>query len=311
MTRCDDGGARDGWRGCGHRVRVKTLDVVVARENAEGEGASTTGEETVRLRIGMKDLGARDDGEGEDGGEDGDGTDESPEVDPYFFDEGYSVAASTGFARVWEGAEALSSFLTRAPERCRGKRVVELGAGVGECGLVAACLGAHVCLTDVRAVVQNVIRRNVEQNGDGEATTREAWPDSTRVGRGSATRATLDWCEPIPEHPFGTSTTVGFRDADLIIAAECVWLRELLPPFAATAATLLTNGVPEMILSVRDRSSTEDASSGKAFAHTNEVVREFENAGCALTTLHRQPAEDDGKDIVVFHIRAADDGSIE
>ena len=165
--------------------------------------------------------------------------------------------------------------------------------------------GAHACLTDVRAVVEHVIRRNVEQNGEGEATAREAWPGSIRVGRGSATRATLDWGEPIPERPFGGSD-VRFSDADLIIAAECVWLRELLPPFAATASTLLRNGAAEMILSVLDRSSTEDASSGKAFAHTNEVVREFENAGCALTTLHRQPAEEDEKEIVVFHIRAVD-----
>ena len=265
-------------------MRVKTLDVVV-------DGASDSGDDstTVRVRIGTKDVRRA----------------LEVEVDPYFFDAGYSVAASTGFARVWEGAEALSAFLRRAPERCRGKRVLELGAGAGECGLVAACLGAHACLTDVRAVVEHVIRRNVEQNGEGEATAREAWPGSIRVGRGSATRATLDWDEPIPERPFGGSD-VRFSDADLIIAAECVWLRELLPPFAATASTLLRNGAAEMILSVRDRSSTEDASSGKAFAHTNEVVREFENAGCALTTLHRQPAEEDGKEIVVFHIRAVD-----
>ena len=204
----------DAWRSCGHAVRVKTLDVVVDGASDEGEDSTT-----VRVRIGTKDVnGARE-----------------VEVDPYFFDDGYSVAASTGFARVWEGAEALSAFLRRAPERCRGKRVLELGAGAGECGLVAACLGAHACLTDVRAVVEHVIRRNVEENGEGEATAREAWPGSIRVGRGSATRATLDWDEPIPERPFGRSD-VRFSDADLIIAAECVWLRELLPPFAATAS---------------------------------------------------------------------------
>ena len=284
MAPDEDDDVLDAWRSCGHAVRVKALDVVV-------DGASDARDEstTVRLRIGTKDVSDAHEVEG----------------DPFFFDAGYSVAASTGFARVWEGAEALSAFLRRAPERCRGKRVLELGAGAGECGLVAACLGAHACLTDVHAVVENVIRRNVEQNGEGEATAREAWPGSIRVGRGSATRATLDWGEPIPERPFGRSE-VRFSDADLIIAAECVWLRELLPPFAATASTLLRNGAAEMILSVRDRSSTEDASSGKAFAHTNEVVREFENAGCALTTLHRQPAEEDGKEIVVFHIRAVD-----
>ena len=106
---------------------------------------------------------------------------------------------------MWEGAEALSAFLRRAPERCRGKRVLELGAGAGECGLVAACLGAHACLTDVRAVVEHVIRRNVEENGEGEATAREAWPGSIRVGRGSATRA-VGLFFSTPEASFALST---------------------------------------------------------------------------------------------------------
>ena len=100
----DDDDVLDAWRSCGHAVRVKTLDVVVDGASDEGEDSTST---TVRVRIGTKDV-TRDARE--------------VEVDPYFFDRGYSAAASTGFARVWEGAEALSAFLRRAPERCRGKR---------------------------------------------------------------------------------------------------------------------------------------------------------------------------------------------
>ena len=94
MAPVEDDDVLDAWRSCGHAVRVKTLDVVV-------DGASDSGDDstTVRVRIGTKDVRrARE-----------------VEVDPYFFDAGYSVAASTGFARVWEGAEVLSAFLRRAP----------------------------------------------------------------------------------------------------------------------------------------------------------------------------------------------------
>lgn len=280
--------ARDAWAGCGHRHRTKRVRV---RERA-ADGSES--HKVHELRIGMKDVEPNDDGD----------EDEDVEVDPFFFDDGYDVAASTGFTRVWEGAEALTAHLERTGLG-RGERVLELGAGVGECGLACAALGAHVLLTDVRAVCENVIRRNIEQNGTGPATELlGAWPNAARIGSGSASRATLNWMDEIPSDPFQDSALT-FRDADILIAAECVWLRELLLPFVTTSSTLLRGGVRELILSVRDRSSTDDASSGKAFPHTNEVVREFESTGCSVEALHRQRSEDEGKEIVIFRITSA------
>jgi predicted nicotinamide N-methyase len=40
--------------------------------------------------------------------------------------------------RVWPAAYVLSEFLIRTPQAVRGRRVIELGAGTGMCGMVAA-----------------------------------------------------------------------------------------------------------------------------------------------------------------------------
>lgn len=284
------------WKTCGYWTKTKALRVVLGEQNRDGDA-----ERVKVVLVTMKDLEPNEAREG--------GPVEETEVDPYFFDDGYTLAATTGFARVWEGAEAMTRWLTRTRAAGRGTRVCELGAGVGECGLVLAALGCHVVLTDVRAVVEDVIRRNIAQNGEGTETRGEAWPNALAMGDGSASRATLDWTDPVPARPFGKDCEVTFFDADVLIAAECVWLRELLAPFVSTTSTLLRGGVEKLLLSVRDRSSSEDPSSGKAFANTKEVIRAFENAGCVVETLHREEStEDEGKDIVILDIRAVSRG---
>ena len=108
----------------------------------------------VSLRITRRDISgaSASDADGDPSGV----TSDDEWTDPHFFDEDYSVAATTGFCRAWEGAEVLTRLMASDETlrgRLRGKRVVELGAGVGLCGLAAAAAGAHVMLTDLPAVV--------------------------------------------------------------------------------------------------------------------------------------------------------------
>ena len=134
----------------------------------------------VNLRIVRRDI------SGDDGGDtdasptsNADGDDDDDDwVDPNFFDDGYTVAATTGFCRVWEGAEVLTRLLeddsdddTSLRRRVAGKRVLELGAGVGLCGIAAASVGAHVMCTDLEAVVEGVIYRNIGENTDTSSET--------------------------------------------------------------------------------------------------------------------------------------------
>jgi len=221
--------------------------------------------------------------------------------DPNFFDEDYSIAASTGMV-VWEGSwvliEALRDPAHWLGARLRGKRVVELGAGTGLLGLCAAAAGASVLLTDVPAVVGEMLTPNLEANvapGDemagaaaagtaaGQATAgADAWEGAVRVGDGSAAAAALNWYRPIGEQieeQADLRRRLDPREADVVLAAECVWLKELVAPFVATVLALLRGPRrPICLLCFRERAKEGSAS----FTAGSAVISEFGARGCEV-----------------------------
>ena len=82
---------------------------------------------------------------------------------------------------LWPAAIALAHDVASRPEAFREKRVLELGAGTGLPGIVAASLGGRVVQTDRHEVPMAVCRRNGERNGVGEIEYRIAdwtsWDD--------------------------------------------------------------------------------------------------------------------------------------
>jgi len=80
---------------------------------------------------------------------------------------------------LWPSAIALAHEVASRP--FAGKRVLELGAGTGLPGIVAASLGAQVVETDRQRLVLHVCRTNAERNGLTTLEHREAdftaWDD--------------------------------------------------------------------------------------------------------------------------------------
>jgi methyltransferase-like protein 23 len=85
---------------------------------------------------------------------------------------------------LWPAALALGHDVATRPEAFRGRRVLELGAGTGVPGLVAAALGARVVQTDRQAGALAVCRLNGERNKaagiEYRAADWTAWDDPDR-----------------------------------------------------------------------------------------------------------------------------------
>jgi methyltransferase-like protein 23 len=66
---------------------------------------------------------------------------------------------------LWPAAIALAHDVASRADDLRGRRVLELGAGTGLPGIVAASLGASVVQTDRNELAMSVCKRNGERNG--------------------------------------------------------------------------------------------------------------------------------------------------
>jgi precorrin-6B methylase 2 len=68
-------------------------------------------------------------------------------LDP-FIDPSGSLAEFPLWAKIWQGAVVLATHVARLPASRKGERLLEIGAGIGVAGVVAAAHGYSVTLTD-------------------------------------------------------------------------------------------------------------------------------------------------------------------
>lgn len=85
---------------------------------------------------------------------------------------------------LWPAAIALAHEVAERADALRGKAVLELGAGTGLPGIVAASFGARVVQTDRHELALEICARNGERNGVISLERRQAdwtaWDDAGR-----------------------------------------------------------------------------------------------------------------------------------
>jgi predicted nicotinamide N-methyase len=171
--------------------------------------------------------------------------------------------ASATAATPWDGGVVLAAYVATRPELFRGKRVVELGCGAGALpGLASALLGASsVVLTDVPAALP-VVQRRVES-----------------VAAPNVAVAALDWREGVG----------GLRDFNVVLAADTIWLDDLVEPFVNCVAELLAGG-GRLLLAHQTRSTAVD----------DELFSALSRRGLACSEI---PRDDLAPDFRPDHIR--------
>lgn len=141
---------------------------------------------------------------------------------------------------VWGSSMALLRVLAAEPSEVRGRAVLELGAGVGLCGIAAAALGARsVVLTD-RAPQLHLLRASVEANPAAVASRCSV--------------AALEWGCRWEGGEWGGVPPA----ADVVLAADVVYRAETLPALAETAAALCGHGAT-MLLAYQPRRPSDEA----------------------------------------------------
>ncbi|KAF7201853.1 protein N-lysine methyltransferase METTL21D [Nothobranchius furzeri] len=183
---------------------------------------------------------------------------------------------------VWDAAIVLAKYLetkqfyepTSGVNVWSGKTVVELGAGTGVVGLMAATLGAQVKVTDLEDLLP-LLKVNIQEN-------------QALISSGSITAKVLKWGEDISEF---------LPPPHYILMADCIYYEQSIVPLVESLKLL---SGPETCIICCYEQRTEGINP--------EVERKFfellqQNFSCEKIPLDKQDPEFSSPEIHVLHIR--------
>ena len=238
-------------------------------------------------------------------------------VDPFFFDEGYTLAGRTGF-QIWAASrlviEALvwpfdsdGSKLTEWQRRiATGAKVLELGSGIGVVGANLAAAGAQVLLTDLptlvtNATLPNLKRNKIQENASNDCPSWLQQANAVQIGRGWAGAKPLDWTLPIHEQLSDDQ----FTGVDFIVSSDCVWLVKMLDSLLDTVAAIFDASKarsPKLLMGFQRR----DGNDSSMFTTVDRVLASVKSHGWRIECLAWHPVtfgnDEPPKEVFIFEI---------
>ncbi len=241
---------------------------------------------------------------------------ETGEVDPFFFDIGYTLAGKTGF-QVWPGSRLMVEALT-FPDSVNdcprliewqekissGARVLELGSGVGVVGASLAHYGAQVLLTDLKTLMQNSTHPNLKRNTNPDIMTELEPPswlpqNAVKIGRGWAASTAVDWNIHLKEQIENFESVV--ENLDAIIASDCVWLLKMMDPLFETINCVFERNRRAKFLLSFQRRDTKEGNDSANFTTVDRVLTTMQRRGWTVDCLAwRQINKTDPNEVFLF-----------
>ncbi|XP_029350401.1 protein N-lysine methyltransferase METTL21D [Echeneis naucrates] len=183
---------------------------------------------------------------------------------------------------VWDAAIVLAKYLetpqfyepSAGVNVWAGRTVLELGAGTGAVGLMAATLGAQVTVTDLEEL-QALLRVNIEENQE-------------LIRSGSITAKVLKWGEDVSEF---------FPPPQYILIADCIYYEQSVVPLVESLKML---SGPETCIICCYEQRTEGVNP--------KVERQFfellkQHFTCEEISSDKQDPQFSSPDIHILHIR--------
>ncbi|XP_075874263.1 protein N-lysine methyltransferase METTL21D [Nelusetta ayraudi] len=183
---------------------------------------------------------------------------------------------------VWDAAIVLSKYLetkefydpSTGVNVWAGKRVLELGAGTGVVGLMAATMGAHVTVTDLDEL-QTLLKANIQEN-------------HALITSGSVTAKALKWGEDASE----------FLPAPYcILMADCIYYEQSIIPLVESLK-LLSGPETSIICCYEQRTEGVNPKVENTFF---ELLQQY--FICEKIPLEKQDPEFRSPDIHILHIK--------
>lgn len=178
--------------------------------------------------------------------------------------------------KIWEAAIALAIWLSQRPSLIRGKRVLELGSGVGVSGLAASLVVHGETTLTLSDLDQETVDSGIWLEGSEPAATKTGQGLLTNLSNVASQNGVvcdtmaLDWhaCLAPSFAPSGLH--------DLVLACECIYASSDAPALAAALYLHLDVGGTAIVLSRTGRAGAEPllAVLQARFGQSNVVVND-------------------------------------
>ncbi|KAK5580801.1 hypothetical protein RB653_000825 [Dictyostelium firmibasis] len=148
---------------------------------------------------------------------------------------------------IWPSAQVLTQYIIKNQEEYKNKKILEVGSGVGVCGLFLARLGQPCTLSDNNEIVLDLLRLNVEEStADGYKCDcmKLDWGNQDDMDK-CLLKSKEDYCD-----------NGGF---DMIIGSDIVyWKIGIIPLFKTVSHLLKFNDDSRFIICYQSRSTQTD-----------------------------------------------------